>query len=67
MTPQPPLFIGPAVIAVLARNATPLRFARRQAKPAYDGTTAGAGFGTSLELLTLGRRTGAIRTETERL
>ena len=67
MTPQPSIFIVPAAIVVLARNATPLRFSRRQSMPAADGTTAGPGPGTFLELLARGRGTGTVRTETERL
>ena len=67
MTPQPPLFIAPADIVVLARTAAPLRFVRRQAKSPTDGATTGAGFGTFLELLTIGPPAGAVRSETERL
>ena len=67
MTPQPSIFIVPAAIVVLARNATPLRFSRRQSMPAADGTTAGPGPGTFLELLTIGPPNWAVPTEAERL
>ena len=67
MTPQPPLFNAPAAIAVLARNAAPVRFARWQSEPAANRATAVPGVSTFLELLTVDRGTGTVPTETERL
>ena len=66
MTPQPQIVTAPDSVA-LARNATPLRFSRRQSMPAADGTTAAPGVSTFLELMTIGPPAGALRSEAERL
>ena len=75
MTPQPQIVTAPDSVA-LAQNVTSLQFAQRHgyvhgspahSKAAADGTTAGAGVSTFLELLTIGTPTRAVPTKAERL
>ena len=66
MALQPPIFTAPVSVDP-AWNASLPRFARRWLTPAADGANAGPDAGKSLELRTIRRQTGTLRTETERL